>query len=138
MRARPFVSLALLLSVTGCETGVPAALGTSVGQPLLVGLEDGTELNVGSREGSALRLQVDSAGGDTAYHTNWSLREDTCLQVVPRVGEAVLLRGAPLAVSYYHVGRVLEVSIGPRDNPALSSFVDPIRFSTTPCPAAGP
>lgn len=129
--------IAGVVALAGCETGtaVPEALGTSDGQPLVVSLRDDLRLAV-PRAGDAFRVQLESSSGDTTYRTTWTLATGTCLRVVPRAGDTVVIQGAPIVSDYYHVGRVLGVAVGPQGNQQLYSFVEPISFQTIPCPTA--
>ncbi len=128
--------LLLLVSIGGCEGGhVPDALGTSDGTPLVVSLRDDTLVQLSGRPaGEPLRLHVESSSGDTTYRTNWALGTGSCLRVVPRAGEPVVIEGAPIVVDYYHVGRMLGVSVGPAGSAQLYSFIEPISYQTVPCP----
>lgn len=123
------------LGVAGCDRRPADGLGTSVGHPLLLGLEQGSELHVGSLEADPVRVRLDTVSGDATYHTNWTLGEGACLEVQPRTGPPVMVTGSPIAADYYHLGRLLVVSVGEEGQTQLASFIEPNAYRTVPCPA---
>lgn len=129
----------LALTLTGCPTAeTPPGLGTSQVDPLVVSIApSGGDLRLGPAAASAdpIRLHVEGNSADPSYRTNWTLGAGTCLRVVPRAGEAVVVTGAPLAADYYHLGRVLGVSIGTAPDQRFMAFGDPVLWETIPCPA---
>ncbi len=137
-RMLAFGGATLLVGGAGCERQVPVALGTSVGHPLLVGLEQGSELQLGSVESSPLRVKIDTVSGESAYHTTWSIGAGVCLEVTPRSGAAVTIEGSPISAEYYHLGRVLLVSVGAEGRQQFSNFVEPVVFRTVPCALPAP
>jgi len=123
-----------VLVAAGCDRELPAALGTRTGQPLLLGLEEGSGIAVGSEESSPLRVRLDTATGESAYHSSWTLGAGTCIEVTPRSGAVVRAVGAPIVADYYHVGRVLFVAVGEEGRQELSTYVEPVSYRTVPCP----
>lgn len=137
LRAGTWMSLgaaACLVGAAACDSNAPAALGTKSGQPLLLGLEEGSEVHLGSRESSPLRVRLDTATGEAAYRSTWTLGAGTCLEITPRTGAVVRAAGSPISVDYYHLGRVLFVAVGEEGRQELSSFVEPVSYRTFACP----
>ena len=117
----------------------PPGLGTSASDPLVVSLAPGgSELHLGAgiASGDPIRVRLEGDIANPTYHTNWTLGEGTCVRVVPRVGEPIVITGTPLSVDYYHLGRVLGVGTGTAAAPHWMGFGDPISWETIPCPAA--
>ncbi len=116
------------------------ALGTSIGQPLVVQLDPTTTPNLGLGGGTAsgdpIRLNVTSNSSDASYRTEWTVGAGTCLRVVRRDGQEVIHSGANIVAHYYHFGHMLGVTLGPPDNQELFSYLDPVTWSTTVCPAS--
>ena len=133
------LTLVSVLALAGCPSPeTPPGLGTSAVDPLVVSIAPtGSDLHVGPALGSVepIRLHVEGNSADPSYRTNWTLGAGTCLRVVPREGEPVVVTGAPLAADYYHLGRVLGVSIGAAPDQSFMAFGDPIQWATVPCPA---
>ncbi|MBX3275969.1 MAG: hypothetical protein KF729_37300 [Sandaracinaceae bacterium] len=125
-----------LVSITACE--MEPALGTTEGRPLVVQVEhaatSGPTLVGGAAAAEAVRLQVTSNSADVTYRTEWTVGSSSCVRVVPRSGEPVIHRGSPMAVHYHHHGRMVGVAIGPDGQQELHSYVEPVSFSTIPCP----
>lgn len=133
-----FVLSCVLLAACPAPEAAPG-LGTSATDPLVVSLAPGgSELHLGAgvASGDPIRVRLDGDAANPAYRTNWTLGAGTCLRVVPRVGDPLIVTGAPLAADYYHLGRVLGVSIGAAPNQQFMGFGDPISWQTVPCPTA--
>jgi len=137
----PWMPFAMcLLALPACDLGGPAqpALGTSSAQPLVVQVDGLNDLGIGGsqRSGDPVRLNVTSNSSDASYRTEWTVGAGTCLRVVQRDGGEVIHSGAPIVAHYYHFGRMLGVTVGAEGAQQLHSYVDPIRWSTVPCPDA--
>ena len=127
-----------LLSIAACDADAPSrGLGTSPVDPLVVALAPGeNELHLGASAvaGNPIRLQIESNSADASYRTTWTLGPGTCLSVVPRTGDSLVVTGAPIVADYYHAGRVLGVTIGTAPAQRFMAFGEPIRWETVPCP----
>jgi hypothetical protein len=131
------VSCIALLVLPACAPPPAPGLGTSPTYPLVVSHDpSGANLHLGAIASSdPIRLHVESNSADASYRTNWTLGAGTCLRVVPRVGDPLVVTGDSLVADYYHVGRVLGVSIGPAGSQRFMAFGEPISWETIPCPA---
>jgi hypothetical protein len=133
------VATAVILGLlAGCAQPAPHALGTTEAQPLVVSLGNASgevHLGGGRSAGEPIRLQLAGSVVDASYRTEWSLQAGSCLRVVPRVGEPVIVSGAPILAAYYHFGHMLGVSVGPAGpSQHLRSYFEPISWETVACP----
>ncbi len=130
--------------LASCTQTSPHALGTTEAQPLVVSLASASgevHLAGGRSSGEPIRLQLAGSVVDASYRTEWSLQAGSCLRVVPRTGEPLVISGAPILAAYYHFGHMLGVSIGPPGpTQHLHSYFEPISWETVACPppAASP
>jgi hypothetical protein len=115
-RTTTILATFIVLAFAGCPAPETSpGLGTTETEPLVVSLaHGGGDLRLGAAAGAGdpIRLHVEGNSADPSYRTNWTLGAGTCLRVVPRIGDPVVVTGAPIASDYYHLGRALGVSIG--------------------------
>jgi len=135
---KPWMLIAAsLLALPACDSGgPPPELRTPPGQPIEVRVQGLDQMGIGGRLGDPMRLNVTSNSSDASYRTEWTVGSGTCLRVVQRDGGEVIHSGSPIVAHYYHFGRMLGVTVGPEGEQQLHSYVDPIRWSTVPCPDA--
>lgn len=127
----------LVLAACGTDAAVPEALGTSDARPLAISFPRDVRVGPAMNMGDPFRLHVETNSGDASYRTTWTLASGTCLRVVPRTGEPVVIEGQPIVADYYHFGRKLGVTVGQAGMPQqLFGFGDPVSWQTVACPAS--
>jgi hypothetical protein len=139
MRARLCACAAALLAAacqgnagSGGRSEVQVSNGAGgMGGPMLL---DQTMRWGGTGGAGEIPVHITGASDDTTYHSTTTFGANSKVVVYPAGGGAhVEFTAQPLSAEYFHVGRVLIVTVGPEGpQREIHYFVDPIRWSAVP------